>query len=728
MLLALAVLFSFIGGYAIGNMSVGDLKRQVATLEGQVVQLHSQVANLNEQVEMLESERTKLESEKLNLSRKIQSLEDDLAKLKDSMDSPILFILQPKNGSTVSRKTQIYGSYYDRNNDLTEIRVQIDNRVMDQVTFSEGFWNYTLNPSDMPEGWYLIVVSARDAKGREFNMTLELNIQHSPIAKVIPEIDDYPDLEFAFIEIYYSDKHIDSQEADYITTIFNVLKEYGRLQSYPRDILPYAVSWESYSNHYDPAFFKDVIIPLGRSLRGRNDLDTALNIYSWVNSYMIEYADISMWDWDIKTIYTLRRGQCGERSQLMTAILRASGIPARCVMGFSDPCARNPDPRKGHAWVEIFYNDSWIPVDSTGYLSTAGNGLVDFKERIYDDVYYITLIPKRIIWYENSAGARYTSESAHIVYVGEKYSIYYAAQLLRLARNNEAKNKAMQYISLFKSARSWSDRQKYGRLAIENAVISIGNFSKIYFSWELAGVEELDENSVVICHSPEMFVSSPIPRSLECLWDFQYHDSTEMEGHPLFGYPIFWLCWKGRNRNITVIVIDTYINDLLILSSSDVKNLIDKLLNIKEESKQVLRSLISTLLKVESGTIDGATFTIPSIGTKAWFTAVGPAHTSGYAFLPAITVSLSLGRGWTVYIYTDVNQWFSNESRWVDFRYVKLIDNKGNQLIELTNDGYLKKCPAYMWATLPQTVYIRKEGQFLIIACDMYLGWDLIFG
>ncbi|MEM3573176.1 MAG: transglutaminase domain-containing protein [Nitrososphaeria archaeon] len=702
-MLTITILFSTIGGYLIGNISIEDIKRQNTRLLEQMTQLESQITNLNKQVAILESERTKLEAEK--------------TRLLEQINTPILMIVYPKNGSIISKKTQIYGVYYDRNNDITEIRILMDNGIMEQVAFYEGLWNYTFDPSVITEGQHLIIILAKDMEGREFKIALEVNVQKSPISQVIPDICEYPNLEAAFMEIYYSDKYLDQEEKNYIKIVFDILNENGRINLYPKEIMIYAITWESYASHYDPAFFKETIIPLARSLKGETDIETALNVRSWVDSYL-KYVDMSMWDCDIKMIYTIKEGDCFHRSLLMVAILRASGIPARCVLGFY-----NDLPDKGHAWVEFFYEKCWIPIDSTAALPITENGLVDLNERILDKVYYVTFIPKKIVWDPNK---KYVSEIPQVVFVGEKYSVYYAEQLVKLAKNNETRNKAIQYILFFKSSRSWSDRQKYGRLAIENAILSIGNFSRVYFDYELTSVELPEENSIIILTSPSLHIGKPIPRSICYELDFQISDSIEMESRS-WNYGISWLDQKWCNRNITTILVDVCTNDLKMLPPDDTDNLIKSILNIKDESKQILKKMISILLMLETGVINETKFIIPSMGTESWFSGVGVHHNSGYAFLPSFKACLNLD-DWIIFFEITINQWFSNESRWIDFRYVKLIDSKGEQLIELTSDGYLKRCPSGIWAKLPQNISFRKEECFIIVTCDMYYGWDLIFG
>ena len=88
-----------------------------------------------------------------------------------------------------------------------------------------------------------------------------------------------------------------------------------------------------------------------------------------------------------------RYGKCSEYSAIMTAILRAKGIPARVVTG---NIARDGDT--AHNWVEVYFNDyGWVSYDPTTaptQVSVFGaNGKLQRVEKRYDvshdDIQYI---------------------------------------------------------------------------------------------------------------------------------------------------------------------------------------------------------------------------------------------------------------------------------------------------------------------------------------------------
>jgi hypothetical protein len=108
------------------------------------------------------------------------------------------------------------------------------------------------------------------------------------------------------------------------------------------------------------------IIKFGEQLRGDNDYKTAQNIVKQVNK-MIHYPSGSQVNKEQLSASELLKnpvGVCGDNAILMTALLRAEGIPTRMVSGVSLELplkqAANWSHRGGaHAWVEFFVEGKW---------------------------------------------------------------------------------------------------------------------------------------------------------------------------------------------------------------------------------------------------------------------------------------------------------------------------------------------------------------------------------
>jgi len=110
---------------------------------------------------------------------------------------------------------------------------------------------------------------------------------------------------------------------------------------------------------------RKIAFPFERSLK------RAAELAIWVNNYI--YYDLGLVgelkpsDW----VYENRRGVCVEYANLLSALLKISGIPTRYVVGYAYSSVE--DRLIGHTWVEILAADgSWIPLDPTwleaGYM------------------------------------------------------------------------------------------------------------------------------------------------------------------------------------------------------------------------------------------------------------------------------------------------------------------------------------------------------------------------
>ncbi|MGY1593737.1 transglutaminaseTgpA domain-containing protein [Geodermatophilus sp. SYSU D00708] len=74
---------------------------------------------------------------------------------------------------------------------------------------------------------------------------------------------------------------------------------------------------------------------------------------------------------DLVDFLRLRRGYCEQYAGAMAVLVRAAGVPARVVLGYT-PGTVQPDGSRlvtsddAHAWVEVYFDDlGWIPFDPT---------------------------------------------------------------------------------------------------------------------------------------------------------------------------------------------------------------------------------------------------------------------------------------------------------------------------------------------------------------------------
>lgn len=126
------------------------------------------------------------------------------------------------------------------------------------------------------------------------------------------------------------------------------------------------------------------IIALARQLRQPLARQTAKAIFEWVRLHL-QYAGYIADDLGALFALTERRGDCTEYADLVVALARANGIPARMVGGYvvaGDTILRANDY---HNWAELWIDGAWQIVDAQrGRFFPVGEGYLRF--RLYRDV------------------------------------------------------------------------------------------------------------------------------------------------------------------------------------------------------------------------------------------------------------------------------------------------------------------------------------------------------
>jgi len=105
--------------------------------------------------------------------------------------------------------------------------------------------------------------------------------------------------------------------------------------------------------------------PFEKSLVKAAELTKFVNDYMTYDLSLVGERKSSVWAFENK------RGVCVEYANLLTALLRATGIPTRYVNGYSYSVKENKFV--GHTWIEVLIdNGDWVPFDPTwlegGYL------------------------------------------------------------------------------------------------------------------------------------------------------------------------------------------------------------------------------------------------------------------------------------------------------------------------------------------------------------------------
>ena len=103
-------------------------------------------------------------------------------------------------------------------------------------------------------------------------------------------------------------------------------------------------------------------------------------IYNYVMDNM-EWIEYVPEDVGAKAAFVEKQGDCTSYSDLFIALLRAYGIPARMVEGYT---INSSDLSVGHNWVEVYLNDTgWVPFDPTFDDNNGSTSLFNNLNNIY---------------------------------------------------------------------------------------------------------------------------------------------------------------------------------------------------------------------------------------------------------------------------------------------------------------------------------------------------------
>jgi transglutaminase-like putative cysteine protease len=134
------------------------------------------------------------------------------------------------------------------------------------------------------------------------------------------------------------------------------------------------------------------IIKTASEIRGtqNNPYEIAQSIYKWVMGHMT-YQMVGGLK-GAKFAYDNSYGECGDYSCLFAALCRASGIPARPIVGRWATSVKND----WHVWAEFYLPGyGWVPVDPTVEDNSGGNyfGHIDNKRLIFNKQCNVVLEP-----------------------------------------------------------------------------------------------------------------------------------------------------------------------------------------------------------------------------------------------------------------------------------------------------------------------------------------------
>ncbi len=101
---------------------------------------------------------------------------------------------------------------------------------------------------------------------------------------------------------------------------------------------------------------------LAEQLKKQTDIDTLKSAYEWINRNL-EYTGYIKQEHGALYALQHKSGDCTEYANLMVALARASGIPARVMDGYVYSENSVVYARDYHNWVEVFVDNQWHIVD-----------------------------------------------------------------------------------------------------------------------------------------------------------------------------------------------------------------------------------------------------------------------------------------------------------------------------------------------------------------------------
>lgn len=106
-----------------------------------------------------------------------------------------------------------------------------------------------------------------------------------------------------------------------------------------------------------------MIQALAKDLKRNSIEESARGIYDWVRENL-HYTGYLEDQRGALSALRERGGDCTEYADLVVALARAVGIPARALGGYVSEWDFSPKPQEYHNWAELYINDAWRIVDA----------------------------------------------------------------------------------------------------------------------------------------------------------------------------------------------------------------------------------------------------------------------------------------------------------------------------------------------------------------------------
>jgi len=633
----------YIAAFFIYHPLVTGIRFDLEEAEFTIDLLKKQLSDAETMIQSLQASLSEKEAAIDSLKKQLSSLENRLQEMEKHLNTYTVTIsVKWEWGKTPSsvrliiksqKNTSAIQQYYLRGDPTISINLT---KGLYTVEASTHYYEGLTKPAMTSKDLYV---------SGDCNYTIILPARFSFLDKT----RQFPKFTKIALEMFCADESLTDWEKEWIDFTFSLYINNSKLQKLPVDILQWwlqpasgeeepATNQEYLLTHNYSQFFKNTLIPLARNIIGnaKTDMEKASRICAWVHGniqYLLEF----IYDYpDI--ILEIKKGACDHYATLIVSLLKAVNIPCREVSfdGWGPL-------RDGHSAVEAYLDGGWVLLDSTGFLDSNNDGLVDRYE--LKDVLSIMVTSARCFLEIN--GTRLTYDRTF------SYNMYATKKLIEDASAIDTEN---QYKTLRDAASAMLNASENTEDIEARREMNLNAFKKALIAFYKANGVEWIENAYLLS-SRDPWTPSEIAKIRKSkqiiLFEISANGSIVITGEELNEFPLpYWIEKVGNidaiNPSAKVYIFSpcylvysdpmkTDVTDIkyVMLSPSEIKALNQTLRQLKEEGPLLIKQFVEMLLEVNS-TSASSVFNFPEklgnasilIGTGAFYpcTGIGPSN------------------------------------------------------------------------------------------------------
>ncbi len=543
------------------------------------------------------------------------------------------------------------------------------------------------------------------------------------LEEAVPGINDYPELEQVFIDLY-ADDGFDESEMIYIEVMFDIFKSKSELHQADEEVLAYLVTNTiqpnmDLSKHYAMGleYFVEEVIPLANDITegSSGEAESITKIVLWVQENIKDSADAIGLDNTVKAILEQKEiptlGTCDYYSTLITALCRAIGTPARKVGGNWDVSS------SGHAWTEAYVNGEWTIVDSTGVL-----GVTPEWEKWLHSAYVYDPLNDRLM----DVSLSYNTDVLDLV-IGHTKEV---------TGENDATSQAEVILSQHKKEDDLGVKHAYAKDIMDVCISEITAKQEGYEPDGIKVVDLWDWDKLI---GDEAFINELEGAEAISVYDITPEGSVLYMGTGSYEFPLekintiipeikegfqgelyfFFAHYKAFSGSLNEAVV------INLLGSEDVESLQTAYQSFYNITPELLKGFVIEIADVVSKEKDSASFYLPkelqgigeySIDTMGFWGKENTLYNIFFNIQSSIDIQ-------DIVLTYDADQKtiminledMPNYVKWDVFENLKFIDKEGEVLIEPPYED----CPSGISIEPDQMVEIYREGEVVIVKGDM---------